>query len=224
MLARNDFTPERVAAYTQLAKHFGDANFLSEEERESSRVATMAQHRLGADLWVFGYGSLMWNPAISVVESLPARINGFSRNFCMRLPFGRGMPDKPGLMLCLAPGGNCAGIAHRIALESVESESKILWMREMLSGAYTPTWVDLDFGDRHERGVTFVINTTHPRYLPGLTIDEKATLIARAEGHLGTNRDYLFRTAIALEAAGIMDTYISELSSRVRALVQTKTL
>ena len=82
----------------------------------------------------------------------------------MRLMFGRAMPDNPGLMLCLVPGGTCAGIAHRIASEHVESESKILWMREMLSGAYIPTWVDIDLGARHVRGVTFVMNTAHPRY------------------------------------------------------------
>jgi len=163
MLARQDFTPERVAAYSRLAAQFGDAKFLSEEEREKSRAEIMAQHVPGQDLWVFGYGSLMWNPAIQVDESLPAHVEGFSRSFCMRLMFGRGMPDNPGLMLCLVPGGACAGIAHRIAPEHVESESKILWMREMLSGAYIPTWVDIDLGARHVRGVTFVINMSHPR-------------------------------------------------------------
>ena len=219
-LARQDFTPERIAAYSQLAKQFGDAQFLSEEERERSRAEIMAQHVPGTDLWVFGYGSLMWNPAITVAESLPARIDGFSRSFCMRLMFGRGMPDNPGLMLCLVPGGSCAGIAHRIAPEHVESESKILWMREMLSGAYVPTWVDLDLGARHVRGVTFVMNTAHPRYLPGLSLEEKAERIAKAEGHLGTNRDYLFRTVAALTGTGASDSYLDDIHARVRALIE----
>lgn len=217
-MARSDFTPERIAAYAQLANQFGDAKFLSEEEREKSRAEIMAQHVPGADLWVFGYGSLMWNPAIEVAESLPARIEGFSRSFCMRLMFGRGMPDNPGLMLCLVPGGSCAGVAHRIAPAHVESESRILWMREMLSGAYVPTWVDLDLGSRHVRGVTFVINMAHPRYLPGLGHDEQAARIAKAEGHLGTNRDYLFRTVAALASAGVNDTYLDDIHARVRAL------
>ncbi|MEQ1865108.1 MAG: gamma-glutamylcyclotransferase [Micropepsaceae bacterium] len=221
-LARNDFTPERIAAYSQLAKQFGDAQFLSEEEREKSRAEVMAQHVAGADLWVFGYGSLMWNPAIQVAESLPARVEGFSRSFCMRLMFGRAMPDNPGLMLCLVPGGSCAGIAHRIAPEHVESESKILWMREMLSGAYVPTWVDMDLGARHVCGVTFVMNTAHPRYLPGLSIDEKAARIAKAEGHLGTNRDYLFRTVTALTNAGVTDAYLDDIQARVHALIDQK--
>jgi cation transport protein ChaC len=219
-LARNDFTPERIAAYAQLAQQFGDAQFLSEEVREKSRAETLAQHVPGTDLWVFGYGSLMWNPAVHVDESLPGRIDGFQRQFCMRLMFGRAMPDNPGLMLCLVPGGSCWGIAHRIAPDHVESESKILWMREMLSGAYVPTWVDIDLGARHVRGVTFVINTAHPRYLPDLDHDEKARRIAKAEGHLGSNRDYLFRTAAALESAGVKDAYIDDIHTRVRALIE----
>ncbi len=218
-LARADFTPERIAAYAQLAAQFGDAQFLSEDAREKSRAETMAHHVPGQDLWVFGYGSLMWNPAIHVDESLPAQVEGFQRSFCMRLMFGRGMPDNPGLMLCLVPGGACAGIAHRIAPEHVESESKILWMREMLSGAYVPTWIDIDLGARRVRGVTFVMNTAHPRYLPGLSHDEKAARIAKAEGHLGTNRDYLYRTVAALDGAGIKDHYLDDLHTRVRALV-----
>ncbi|MBL9095975.1 MAG: gamma-glutamylcyclotransferase, partial [Alphaproteobacteria bacterium] len=190
-----------------------------EDAREKSRAETMAHHVPGQDLWVFGYGSLMWNPAIHVDESLPAQVEGFQRSCCMRLRFGRGMPDNPGLMLCLVPGGACAGIAHRIAPEHVESESKILWMREMLSGAYVPTWIDIDLGARRVRGVTFVMNTAHPRYLPGLSHDEKAARIAKAEGHLGTNRDYLYRTVAALDGAGIKDHYLDDLHTRVRALV-----
>jgi cation transport protein ChaC len=221
MLARKDFTPQRIAAYAQLAAQFGDAKFLSEEDREKSRAEVMAQHAPGTDLWVFGYGSLMWNPAIHVDESLPGRIDGFRRSFCMRLMFGRAMPDNPGLMLCLVPGGACHGIAHRVAQDHVESESKILWMREMLSGAYVPTWVDIDLGARRVRGVTFVMNTDHPRYLPDLDLDEKAKRIARAEGHLGTNRDYLFRTVAALTNAGVNDAYIDDIHARVRALIPT---
>lgn len=222
-LARQDFTPERVAAYSQLAAQFGDAKFLTEEEREASRAKIMAEHVAGQELWIFGYGSLMWNPAIHVDQSLPAHVDGFQRSFCMRLMFGRGAPDNPGLMLCLVPGGSCAGIAHRLAPENVESESRILWMREMLSGAYIPTWVDIDLGARRVRGVTFVINQAHPRYLPNLAHDDKAARIAKAEGHLGTNRDYLFRTVAALEGAGLKDHYIEDIHARVRAITDQTT-
>ena len=218
-LARDDFTPERVAAYTQLITQYGGGTFLTEEQREDSRRKILNEHVAGQDLWVFGYGSLMWNPAIHVCESLPGTISGFQRSFCMRLMLGRGMPDNPGLMLCLVEGGTCAGIAHRIAPDQIESESRILWMREMLSGAYIPTWVNIDLGARHVRGVAFVMDKNHPRYQPGLSHEEKAIRIAKAEGHLGTNRDYLFRTASALAEAELRDPYIDELTERVRAIV-----
>ena len=216
-LARQDFTPERVAAYAQLAAQFGDGHVMSEEAREASRQKLLAQVPQGESVWVFGYGSLMWNPAIHVSESLPARLTGYSRRFAMRLVFGRAMPDKPGLMLCLVPGGDCHGIAHRIAPENVDSETKILWMREMLSGAYNPTWVDLDLGAQRMRGIAFIINEQHPRYVPDVSLDEKAARIATAEGPLGSNRDYLFRTASSLAEAGLCDDYITELTARVRA-------
>lgn len=222
-LARHDFTPERVAAYAQLVAQLGDGSIISEEAREASRKDILDQHVPGQSLWVFGYGSLMWNPAIHVSESLPARLEGYSRRFAMRLAFGRAMPDKPGLMLCLVPGGECHGIAHRIAPDSVESETRILWMREMLSGAYTPTWVDLDLGASHVRGIAFIINQSHPRYAPDIALEEKAARIAIAEGHLGSNRDYLFRTASALADAGLNDEYIIELAERVRTLAPAQT-
>ncbi len=216
-LAREDFTPERVRAYQAVASQFGDGQVMSDEAREASRQNILRNHIEGHDLWIFGYGSLMWNPAIHVVESRPALLEGFSRRFAMRLVFGRAMPDRPGLMMCLVRGGTCHGIAHRIAADCVESESRILWMREMLSGAYTPTWIDLDFGQSVARGVTFVINEAHPRYLPDLDPTEQAERIAAAAGPLGTNRDYLFRTAEALAAHGLGDPYIDDMTARVRA-------
>jgi cation transport protein ChaC len=218
-LAREDFTIERVRAYQTVASQFGDGQAMSEEAREQSRLDILRAHAEGNDLWIFGYGSLMWNPAIHVTESRPALLQGYSRRFAMRLVFGRAMPDRPGLMMCLVPGGNCHGVAHRIAAQAVESETRILWMREMLSGAYTPTWVDLDFGQGQTRGVTFVINEAHPRYLPGLAVAEKAARIAVAEGPLGSNRDYLYRTAEALAANGLTDPYIDDMMARVRAQV-----
>lgn len=216
-LAREDFTIERVRAYQAVAAQFGDGQVMSEDAREASRQLILRTLSQGEDLWIFGYGSLMWNPAIHVAESRTAHLTGFSRRFAMRLVFGRAMPDRPGLMMCLVPGGSCHGIAHRVAAGSVESETRILWMREMLSGAYTPTWVDLDFGADRRRGVTFVINQAHPRYLPGLDPAEKAARIATAEGPLGSNRDYLFRTAEALAANGLKDPYIDDMMARVHA-------
>jgi cation transport protein ChaC len=217
-LAREDFTPERVRAYQAMTAQFGDGQVMSEDARELSRQHVLRDHAPASDLWVFGYGSLMWNPAIHVAEMKPARLSGYARRFALRLVFGRAMPDRQGLMLCLVPGGACDGIAFRIAADKVDSETRILWMREMLSGSYVPTWVALEIDGAPIRGVTFVVNEAHPRYLPEVPTEEKARRIASAEGPLGSNRDYLFRTAEALAAHGLEDPYIADMAARVRAL------
>lgn len=220
-LRREDFTPERIEAYRAMAETLGATHtFLSQEEREASRKAFLATHPPQTDLWLFGYGSLMWNPAIETANSAPASIEGFHRSFTLTLPFGRATPARPGLMLILTEGGGCAGVAHRIAADKIESETHILWLREMLSGAYRPQWLDVKLGGgRSARGFTFVANVGHPRIEPDLDLDSTAGRIAHAEGERGTNRDYLFQCAASLAAHGLNDPYISALDARVRAIL-----
>jgi cation transport protein ChaC len=220
LLTRESFTPERIAWYQRQIEKLsgGEQVFLSAEEREASRKATLAKHAAGDDLWIFGYGSLMWNPAIHVAESRKATLDGFHRSFCLSLQMGRASPKTPGLMLALDEGGTCVGVAHRIAAEHVKSETNILWMREMLSGAYTPRWVKLRFEEEEAIGVTFVINRVHKRFTGPLTQDEIAGRIATAEGILGKNRDYLYRTIKELEKMGVIDEPIHAICARVRAL------
>ena len=173
----------------------------------------------GCDVWVFGYGSLMWNPAIHVAESRKAEVRGYHRAFCLTLGLGRGAPEKPGLMLGLDRGGACVGIAHRIAAKDVSSELTILWYREMLSGAYLPRWLHAGLESLGRTKIlTFVINRANPRYESHVREDAAARRIAVAEGLLGTNRDYLYRTARHLRELGIADGPMHRLERRVRAL------
>ncbi|MBI1239015.1 MAG: gamma-glutamylcyclotransferase [Alphaproteobacteria bacterium] len=218
-LAREDFTAERFAFIEDQVRKNGGMPLLSQEERDRARADFLAHHTAGEPLWVFGYGSLMWNPAIHVTESDVALLRGYQRRFCLQLMMGRGSPERPGLMLALDVGGACHGLAHLIAPESVESETNILWMREMLSGAYHPAWVDIEIKDRVVRGLTFVINHDHPRYVGWLSEDEVAHRIAQAEGLLGTNRDYLFRCARLLEERGMADPYVQSIHRRVEAIL-----
>jgi cation transport protein ChaC len=220
-LRREDFTPERIAAYAQAAAQAGlNHAFLSQEEREANRARFLAPHPPDTDLWLFGYGSLMWNPAIETAEQCPARIEGYSRAFSLTLVFGRATFARPGLMLTLADGGDCAGVAWRIAADKAAGETQILWMREMLSGAYRPVWLALHFPDgRTERGFTFAAQNGHPRIETGLDADAAARRIAAAEGERGTNRDYLFACKRALDERGLRDPYIDDLCARVRALL-----
>ena len=223
-LKREDFTPERIEAYAKLVSIAGlGYTFLSQEEREANRARFLAAHPPGTDLWLFGYGSLMWNPAIETAEARTARIEGFQRSFSLTLAFGRATPDKPGLMLVVVEGGSCAGVAWRIPADKVASETQVLWMREMLSGAYRPVWLDLDFGEGTvARGFTFAAQPDHPRLEPGLDLETTAQRIAGATGERGTNRDYLFQCAHALAQNGIADDLIARLDARVRAILAEK--
>ena len=220
---RDDFTPERVRRIADAAIAGGRLPLMSEEARRASLKAALDSIPAGTDAWVFGYGSLMWNPAIEVAESKRAHVRGYHRIFGLTLHVGRGTVEQPGLMLGIDRGGSVTGVAHRIAAGSVESELSILWMREMLTGVYEPRWVNADVeGPGNEkyrtRALTFVINRYHPRYEGALAEDIAAARIAHAAGPLGTNRDYLYRTARHLAELGIEDGPMHGLEARVRSL------
>lgn len=223
-ILRENFTRARIEALHAELARAGDASLLSHEEREANRRAFLDSGN-GAgwdgvsDIWVFGYGSLMWNPAIHVAETIPAKVYGLHRAFCLRLVLGRGSPARPGLMLALDRGGSCRGMAHRIRAAQVESETEILWMREMLGGAYRPQWIRLHGpdGPLAAPAFTFVVNRDSARYAGKLPEDEVVRRIARAEGQLGTNRAYLYRTVERLDALGVGDGPMHRLCARVRA-------
>jgi cation transport protein ChaC len=221
LLRREMFTAERARLYAELIARNGGAQVLSEDAREASRKAVEAEVAPGADVWVFGYGSLMWNPAILVAESCKAEIRGYHRQFCLTLGLGRGSPDKPGLMLGLDRGGACVGVAHRIAAKDVASELAILWYREMLSGAYAPRWLNASLtGHGATRVLTFVINRSNPRYERRVPDETMAQRIAVSEGMFGTNRDYLYRTVRHLRGLGIADGPMHRLERRVREIAR----
>ena len=202
-LRREDFTEERLA---RLIKEAGldNVDFLTPEERDVIRHATL-KDRAGKDLWVFGYGSLMWNPAIHTVERRAGLIHGYHRCFCFWVPGGRGTREKPGLMLGLDRGGSCRGIVWRIAADAVESETEILWRREMVTGGYRARWVSVQTPQGPLRAVTFVANRNHRRYVRDLDHETMVRSIATAEGNLGRARDYLHNTVLHLDELGIAD-------------------
>lgn len=215
MLRREHFTAERVAYLTEQISKTGLWTFISQEEREASRQAILSSHPPGTDLWVFGYGSLMWNPALHVTESRKAFVRGYTRSFCLQLIIGRAMPDAPGLMLAIEDGEGLTGVVHRIDSDAVQAETEVLWMREMMSGAYTPVWVKAETDNGTIDAVTFVINKAHARYSGELPLEEQARRIAKAEGQAGNNRDYLYRCRKELQAMGVADPYVEALFSTV---------
>src|ERR1700712_3881693 len=115
--------------------------FRSDAELATSLAETLRQHPAGEDVWVFGYGSLMWNPAVNHVESSRADVRGWCRRFCIRTYAGRGAPGTPGLMLALDRGGAWRGPAFRTPAADVAEELGLLWRREMVGGSYCARWV-----------------------------------------------------------------------------------
>jgi cation transport protein ChaC len=199
-----------------IAAH-GDRAALSEAALLATRRAALAGHPPGQDLWVFAYGSLIWNPAFHFAGQERAHLFGYHRQFCLWTSLGRGSPDRPGLMLGLEHGGCCTGVAFRIAAEAIEVELEAIWRREMLTGAYRPRWVPVHGESGPRRAIAFVINRRHERYARRLPEAEVVETVAHAEGALGACRDYLFNTVAHLEELGIHDRRLARLAAAVRA-------
>jgi len=196
-----------------------DLPLLTEAERAASLHAVLDARPPG-DIWLFGYGSLIWNPAIQTLERRTARIEGWHRAFCLSASIGRGSPDNPGLVLGLDAGGDCTGVAFRIAEEVAEAELALLWRREMLSPAYQAQWLPLldGRGDAFAQGIAFVIDPACQQYAGGLGEDDMICRLATARGSLGSAADYLFQTCEGLRAHGIPDADMEAIAGRVRAM------
>jgi len=193
------------------------AKFMTDEERAASIAETLAAAPRPDRVWVFGYGSLIWNPAFHYAERRAARIHGFHRQFCLWSRSGRGSPERPGLMLALEPGGSCHGVAYRLAPEQVLTELDVLWRREMGSLSYRPVWVSAHTTSGIEHAITFAVNRGHERYIRDLSLNETARLLAQGAGPLGLCCDYLFATVAHLRELGLRDRRLEALEAQVRA-------
>lgn len=193
---------------------------LSLEERQASREAILESRPPDAGIWIFAYGSLIWNPAFHFVEKRQGRLYGYHRSFCLKTPIGRGSPECPGLVLGLDRGGSCGGIAFRIDERdpaALREEMDVIWSREMLAGSYQPTWVRLHDEEGPFHAIAFVMRRDCDRYAGKLSNDEAADIIARAVGPLGPCREYLTNTLAALRALGFRDRRLEDISRRIEA-------
>ena len=194
-----------------------NARFMSDEERVQQIEAMLQSAPDPGRIWVFGYGSLIWNPAFHYAERRTARVHGYHRQFCLWARVGRGSPDRPGLMLGLEPGGSCHGVVYRLAPEQVNSELDVLWRREMNSLAYRPVWLAARTPGGIEHAITFAVNRDHERYIADLDLGETARYLASGAGPLGRCCDYLFETVAHLRSLGMRDRHLELLEARVRA-------
>ncbi|WP_299588000.1 gamma-glutamylcyclotransferase [uncultured Tateyamaria sp.] len=172
-------------------------------------------------MWVFGYGSLLWNPGFDVAEEVMATLPGWARSFCMRSIHHRGSEAEPGLVLALdaAPEAQCAGVALRVSPGTEDATLEYLRARELISSAYLERDLELTLADgRIVTAVTYVIDPDHAQYCGGLPLEEQAQIIAHAVGGRGPNRDYLYNTAQHLADMGVADPDLDWLSRRVAAI------
>lgn len=187
----------------------------SEAELEATLDAALLNHDPSLDVHVFGYGSLMWDPALDVLGSRVALVQGWHRHFCLRMIFGRGSPAAPGVMLALDRGGSCRGVLYRIAARKARAELRLLWRREMLAGAYDARWVWAWADGRWLRALAFVAIRRHERYIGTLPVDDVARLVRTGRGKFGDCRGYFDATVQTLQRLGIRDAGIERLRRAV---------
>ena len=197
-----------------------DMRILSDAERAASLAATLARRPRACDgdgVWLFAYGSLIWNPALHFDGRRLARVHGWHRSFCLSTQAGRGTPENPGLVLGLDRGGACVGAAFHVPQALMAGELALLWRREMLSGSYQPRWVRVRGADGVPFGyaIAFTIHRGCEQYAGGLAREDVVRRLASARGALGSSADYLFRTRDGLRSLGICDKGIEDLAQRV---------
>ncbi|MDE4275941.1 gamma-glutamylcyclotransferase [Phaeobacter gallaeciensis] len=172
-------------------------------------------------MWVFGYGSLLWNPGFPVARREIATLQGYARSFCMSSVHHRGTEEKPGLVLALdeVAGAHCTGLA--LAVENGAETETLVYLREreLISSAYVERdlEVELHTGDL-VTAVTYVIDPHHVQYCGGMSLEEQARIIAHAVGGRGPNTEYLYNTASHLAEIGLNDEDLDWLAGRVRQI------
>ncbi|MEO1637955.1 MAG: gamma-glutamylcyclotransferase [Pseudomonadota bacterium] len=174
-------------------------------------------------LWVFGYGSLLWNPGFTPASQLRARLDGYHRSFCMLSIHHRGTEEDPGLVLALdaEDGARCTGVAFEVAAQEEGAVLTMLRERELISSAYYEDTVPLVADDGREiEALAYIINRDHRQYCQ-FDLEKQAQMIAFAHGGRGLNAEYLFNTAAHLDQLGIKDADMAWLVTRVRDLTAT---
>lgn len=172
------------------------------------------------DLWIFGYGSLMWRPGFAYDDVVPATLAGFNRAFCIYSTHHRGSPERPGLVLGLDRGGSCTGLAYRIRPDLARATLAYLRAREQINGVYRESHVTLRLKalpHREVQATAFIVERAHPSYTGPLVIAHQARLIRGARGISGANVDYLVNTLDHLAALAIREPRLERLAVTVGA-------
>lgn len=168
------------------------------------------------DLWVFGYGSLIWRPEFDPAEHRLAKVHGYHRALRMHSRVNRGTPQQPGLVFALVSGGSCRGVAYRIPRDAAHPVLERLWAREMMTGVYDARWLPCHTGSGPVRALAFTLDRASPNYTGPLSDETMLTILRGARGRYGTTLDYLLQTARSLHDRGISDREINRLVALAR--------
>ncbi len=182
------------------------------------RPMNSLDHATG-DLWVFGYGSLMWHHGFEFIEKNPARVIGLHRSLCVYSFVHRGTPERPGLVLGLDRGGACRGIAFRVAAAQRADTLAYLRAREQVTKVYRETVRGVLLAGQPERridAVCYVVDRRHPQYSGKLSMADQLRHIQHAHGQSGANPDYVLSTVAALEAMGCRDDELHRLAEKLK--------
>lgn len=189
---------------------------LTEAERQASLHAAMAALPPGRDIWVFGYGSLIWRPEFDFVERRHTLLHGYHRSLCLWSRVNRGTPERPGLVFGLDTGGSCRGVSFRVSQNEAPEIMEALWRREMPSGAYIPRWLNCRTEEGNILALAFTMNRNTTAYVRGLPQDQLLHIVRTAHGSYGPCIDYVLETADALKRHGIVDKRLFALADTLR--------
>lgn len=161
------------------------------------------------EFWVFGYGSLMWNPGFPYLQKAGAHVFGYRRSLCVRSHVHRGTPDRPGLVLGLDRGGSCRGVAFRVAGDDRSEVLDYLRARELVTHVYKERLLPITLADRQRvPAVGYVVDRAHAQYAGALGISEAARIVREAVGQSGPNPAYVINTVAHLRQMGIRDHWL----------------
>ena len=175
----------------------------------------------GGELWVFGYGSLMWRPDFDFLERRPGRAMGAHRALCVYSFVHRGTPERPGLVLGLDQGGNCRGIAYRVAAARRADTIDYLRAREQVTMVYREAWRAVWLNDDPQRRVSalcYMVDRGHEQYAGRLTLDQQLHYVRQGHGRSGVNRDYVRDTVKEIERQGYRDAPLNLLAERLKGV------
>jgi glutathione-specific gamma-glutamylcyclotransferase len=181
--------------------------------RRAQTVLAAHRARFGqrAEVWIFGYASLIWRPEFESAERRAATVAGWHRCLRMRSRINRGTPQQPGLVFALVSGGTCRGVVYRLPARRLDEQFARLWAREMPTGVYEPRWLQARTDQGPVPALAFTLSRRSPNWTGPIDDAQMVDILRHASGRYGTTLDYLLQTAQALREHGVVDREIERL-------------